>query len=301
MPFYAHRENITILWNSISNSSAFKDFNYPNDKYIWFNNIVDEFSQNNTRNLSADNLNEINCMTIKRMFDKITEYQRNDNRFTFPSRDQMRYDNSLESESPIPQRNFTESQFDQRMREYDSMMNPSPPSPISFNLPKDKTSSDLDELMSRRLKDREMELNSREMELNSNTQTNTIQNSLTDKMWNINNTKKTPTLSIDSSFGNIPLMDIEYVVEPRTENDFKSKNISWETRDNSEGYLQYIKESNARSDTIIRNTEFIMSKLEKIERMLQIRETTHDETETETEFPKFSITLPTDTETHHLL
>lgn len=304
MPFYSHKDNITILWNSISNSSMFLNFNYPNDKYVWFNNIVDEFIQSNPQSLSTNNLNELNCITIKRMFDKITEYQRNDNQFNFSAHEQTRPDNSSKSDGF--QKNSIESQFDQRMREYDSLMNVPAPSPISFNLPKDNIISDFDELVSRRLKDREMDFDSREMNLNSSTQKNTIQNSLTNKMLDVNNINQIKILSIDSSLENLPLTDIEYVTEPRIENDTKSKSISWKACDNSECYLQYIKElnvrfeeSNAMSNIIIRNTEFIMSKLEKVERMLQIREIVHDESKNE--LSEFSLTLPIDVDAHNFI
>lgn len=166
MALYIVKENQEMLWNIINNNTFIQQYFTKvgvDRKPQWFRDIISKFYEQNSRqNMSINDLHNINKSTIAYMINDIRE-QEAKNIPGYVDSDVYRFQSNGIYTPPIIPDNRKEmyaSQFDQRQKEYQQMIEKKAPKEIDFrdNVEKDTAITNMDELMKQQLLEREREL-----------------------------------------------------------------------------------------------------------------------------------------------
>lgn len=166
MALYVVKENQDLLWNVINNNSFVQQYFAkvgPNKKHAWFRNIIENFYEQNKYNqLTISDLHNINRSTISYMIENI-RVQESQNIPSYNDPNTSRFqENGIYTPPVIPDNRQQQyaSQFDQRQKEYQQMIEKKPPAEIDFSEKNDKdtTIPNMDQLMKQHMQEREQEL-----------------------------------------------------------------------------------------------------------------------------------------------
>ena len=146
MSNYISYENQTMLWNTIKNVPLFLEQIEARNQTEWFKIIIGKFYNDNIdRYLDSSELMNLNRITIKYMIDLLKTQKRN---------------NEIMEEKS----NYIEAPKDDYMTrkfEYDSMLRKEKPEEPKFieNIGKDEVIENMDDLLEKQRKERNMDLN----------------------------------------------------------------------------------------------------------------------------------------------
>lgn len=163
MALFIHRENQELLWNIISRNPTINNHFVaypPNVKDNWFKTIVQNLYENNSyRNLSKNDLLELNKATITAMVDNIKRMQPQ-SPITQQPTSQSYNQNFLSSYSVTENKEEkTASQFNKYQNEYQSMFEKRIPDSVDFSEKVgDGAISNMDELIKNHMRQRDEEL-----------------------------------------------------------------------------------------------------------------------------------------------
>jgi hypothetical protein len=156
MSLYTHPENLRIIWKALQSFPLFNElFNDPRSKEIWFQDIINQFNNTVSINLSSKSLNELNHKTVKFMVEYLKK-----NEFNYRNNNQIRNNQGL---NPLPAREKTmmvgsemDSLFVQRQKEYTNMLAEHVPKQIDFTMGEnDEPLTNINELLEKHKSDRE--------------------------------------------------------------------------------------------------------------------------------------------------
>lgn len=146
MSNYISYENQTMLWNTIKNVPLFLDQIEIHNQTNWFKNIIGKiYDDNSDKNLNSSELMNLNRATIKYMIDLLKTQKNN-------------YKIKEERSKYIEEPN---DDYMTRKLEYDSMLKKEKPEEPKFieNIVKDEVIENMDDLLQKQRKEREMDLN----------------------------------------------------------------------------------------------------------------------------------------------
>uniref|UniRef100_A0A6C0B7G4 Uncharacterized protein n=1 Tax=viral metagenome TaxID=1070528 RepID=A0A6C0B7G4_9ZZZZ len=154
MSLFIHSQNQALLWNTISNMDITKAIFIEGSpqKSIWFKNIIEEFYiKYYGRNISLDELRELNRQVIAFMVDNLKSIYKNSSRPQSVQLQPQQPQNIVREPQTIYSRNEPQSQnnqFDIRQKEYETMVKKTPPPEVNFseNI-KDEPISNMEELI----------------------------------------------------------------------------------------------------------------------------------------------------------
>lgn len=158
MSLFIHNENQNLLWNIISKSEPFTRFFNRNNQYnpnIWFRNIIQKFYQeNNSKQFTKDGLNQLNREVLKYMVDDLKTLLNPQQQQAMEKPVHSNVSSLVESREEMFSR-----QFDERQKEYNSLLAKPVPPTIDFggNI-KDEAISNMDDLIREQMRQREEEL-----------------------------------------------------------------------------------------------------------------------------------------------
>ena len=146
MSNYISYENQTMLWNTIKNVPLFLEQIEIQNQTEWFKSIIGKiYNDNSDKFLDITDLMNLNRATIKYMIDLLKTQKKN---------------NEIKQEIP----KYTEESKDDYMTrkfEYDSMLRKEKPEEPKFieNIGKDEVIENMDDLLQKQIKERNMDLN----------------------------------------------------------------------------------------------------------------------------------------------
>tara|TARA_Y100000816_G_scaffold176075_1_gene126948 strand:+ start:16962 stop:17588 length:627 start_codon:yes stop_codon:yes gene_type:complete len=146
MSNYISYENQTMLWNTIKNVPLFLEQIEIQNQTEWFKSIIGKiYNDNSDKFLDITDLMNLNRATIKYMIDLLKTQKKN---------------NEIKQEKP----NYIEESKDDYMTrkfEYDSMLRKEKPEEPKFieNIGKDEVIENMDDLLQKQIKERNMDLN----------------------------------------------------------------------------------------------------------------------------------------------
>lgn len=242
MSLYIHPENQTILWNAIMSSPLFPNFNtYPKRKEDWFREAIQMFYKNSKKVINSQELQIMNRDTIAYMVNKMKIYHRNSNTLHLynkpPSINMGMIDinkqanlgrvgdtGSIATRSIITEQKeeFISRQFNERQKDYQSMLLNEPPKDVDFHtMSMDEPISNMEELIKQHMLERDAEL---------------IQYApppIINNSKNISTSNNTPILKIDNTTIEAPFLTnvIEFNSDdaPNT----IGKNVHWSRNDST--------------------------------------------------------------------
>ena len=161
-----HPENQKIIWNIINNNSYVNKFfavntNVSKDK--WFRSIIEQFyTQNEGRNLSIEELNNLNKNVLSFMVKSINSIPAQQPPKSYDTLNQNTYSPQIQTPPYIPN-NITEQnnrQFEEKKQEYEQMYSKPVPPEVDFKeKEKDTSIENMDELINMHINEREKQLN----------------------------------------------------------------------------------------------------------------------------------------------
>lgn len=159
MSLFIHPQNQSLLWNIISNMDITKTIflEGSTQKSIWFKNIIEEFYiKHYGRNLSLDELRELNRQAIAHMMENL--------KTMYKSSPRQRLVHAQVEPQTIYSRSAPQEyneQFDRRQKEYETMVKKPLPPEVNFseNI-KDEPISNMEELIRQQQQMREYEISS---------------------------------------------------------------------------------------------------------------------------------------------
>lgn len=159
MSRFIHPENQKLLWTKLSKTVCFKESIYTTEeKHSWFKEIIELFYQNSKHVfLSNVNLKEINRRTILHMINELTNANRaSKNVYSAPEVLHNSLENSFLKKD---MENKNSMAFQERQKEYETMMKQNIPIEVNFNEKiEDEVITNMDELVKRHKEQREIEL-----------------------------------------------------------------------------------------------------------------------------------------------
>lgn len=223
MPFFNHRGNRQILWNALSPSELFGNFGNLSDRTKWFNQTIDSINERNSQNMSAEQLNDLNCNTVKYILNKIQVNVANNSKNNYESL--QPHERNKDGKAYDQERNTIVNEFEDRRKQYEIMITPPPPSPISFEYAKDDTSLNLSELLDRQIKSRVVDMDFHQLDMSQD------KNAFDKFPHNNINIQSKPinTIAISNDPVNISLTDVVsvgYTSNTLSENN-DEKSVSW--------------------------------------------------------------------------
>jgi hypothetical protein len=166
MALYVVKENQELLWNVINNNAFVQQYFTkvgPEKKHEWFRNKIENFYEQNKHNqLTVSDLHNINRSTIAYMIENI-RLQESENIPSYNDLNTSRFQaNGIYTPPVIPDNRQQQyaSQYDQRQKEYQQMVEKKPPAEINFSEKNDKDTAipNMDKLMKQHIQEREREL-----------------------------------------------------------------------------------------------------------------------------------------------
>ena len=212
MSLYLNPKNTSIIWQTLQTYPPFSEvFDNPESRKMWFGNILNQFSINASSMLPLTVLHELNSKTVKFMIEDLKRKQltKNDNKMLYSNQPSRESDKVISSDVGF--------KFEQRQKEYEDMRKESIPEPINFSIVNDEPIQNINDLLEKHKKDREIFL-------------------AFDKSKVISDDGKVSKLVIHNSIddGNVPKLSIDDVVEfsinepPNTiTNGVDKKRVNW--------------------------------------------------------------------------
>jgi len=171
MSLFIHSENQVLLWNLISNMDITKAVFVEGSpqKSAWFKNIIEEFYiKNYSRNLTMNDLRDLNRSVISYMVENLRSVQNRNIAYRAEAQKkvvyqepQTVYSRNNQQQSIVNKTDEYNEQFSRRQQDYESMVKkPSPPEANFSDNIKDEPISNMEELLKQQQRQREYELNS---------------------------------------------------------------------------------------------------------------------------------------------
>ena len=168
MSIYIHERNQRVLWNTIKSLPMFTRSIPDEEQAIWFKEIIGYiYQQNKHRALSNYDLQQLNKDTISFMISKLQLKQnntQNKNTLNEPVNNVVKPNPFLEPATTdrIENKSNTYSrQFLTRQKEYEDMTRkPEPPTPVFQEHIEDTVIENMEELVNKHLKQRELDIES---------------------------------------------------------------------------------------------------------------------------------------------
>jgi len=180
MSLFILPENQNLIWNTINKVPSFQKMgeNMADDREAWFKNIMqDIYDKNRTKNLSMQELRQLNKETISSMISQLKMSKLNESVSTTPISDttqgfSLDEDKTASRNYILGQKqNVLNNEFTNRQQEFESMMQREPVKDIDFREKNDDDTpiENMDELLQRQMREREYDV-----ELSSSTTTNDL-------------------------------------------------------------------------------------------------------------------------------
>jgi hypothetical protein len=166
MSLFVQQNNQQILWDVISMCNMFNEvFTTDNEKYIWFNSIIENIKNNIRGEITLSELPKINKNAIKLMMVNLKN---------------LYLKSSTTRSSQIVVGSDSDTPYMIRQKEYDSMKKSYVPPPVNFSSVEDLPITNLSELLEKHLTERKNALDSisHENNIESNDNTNTAKNNV---------------------------------------------------------------------------------------------------------------------------
>lgn len=146
MSLFVQQKNQQILWDVISMCNMFNEvFTTDNEKYVWFNSIIENVKNNIRGEITLSELSKINQNTIKLMMINLKN---------------LYLKSSTTRSSQVVVGSDSDTPYMIRQKEYDSMKTSYVPPPVNFSSVEDSPIANLSELLEKHLIERKNALES---------------------------------------------------------------------------------------------------------------------------------------------